>query len=337
MSSSRLKEDAMTMMRRQFLCLAAAAAGTPVASNLAWALSYPTRPVRIIVPAAAGGPSDVIGRIMAHKLGETWGQPFHVENLPAGAANVGTAVAAKAAPDGHTLIVISSSFVINPSLNAKLAYDPIKDFAPVTLVAVAPNVVTVNPALPVRSIRELIALLKANPGKYSYASAGAGQSGHLAGELFKLRFGLDLVHVPFNGGAGAMTATIGGHTQVAFNALPTAAQIIKDGKLRALAVTSAARAPEFPDVPTLAEAGVPDQESVYLQGIVAPAGTPKEIVSQLNREIVRTLAMPDVAERLAAIGFYPVGNSPEEFAIQIRNEIAKWGKVIHDANIGRVE
>ena len=327
----------MTLVRRQFLRLAVATAGAAVVPRLAWAQPYPARPVRIIVPAAPGGPSDVIGRIMAHKLAETWKQPFHVENLPAGASNVGTAVAAKSPPDGHTLIVISSSFVINPSLYAKLAHDPIKDFAPVTLVAVSPNVVTVNPSLPVHSIKELVALLKANPGKYSYASAGAGQSGHLAGELFKLRFGLDLVHVPFNGGAGAMTATIAGHTQVAFNALPTAAQVIKDGKLRALAVTSGVRAPAFPDVPTLAEAGVPDQESVFLQGILAPAGTPKEIISLLNREIVRVLQMRDAAERLAAIGFYPVGNSPEEFAGQIRSEITKWGNVIREAGIQRIE
>jgi tripartite-type tricarboxylate transporter receptor subunit TctC len=246
-------------------------------------------------------------------------------------------MAAKSPPDGYTLVVVSSSFVINPSLYVKLAYDPIKDFSAITLAAVSPNVVVVNPVLPVHTINELITLVKANPGKYSYASAGIGQSAQLAAELFKLTFDLDLVHVPFNGGAGAMAATIGGHTQVAFNAMPTAAQLIKDGKLRALAVTSGARAPEFPTVPTLAEAGVPDQQSVFLQGILAPAGTPKEIVDLINREIVEILAMPEVAERLASIGFYSVGNSPEEFEAEIRREVAKWGKVIRDANIGRVE
>jgi tripartite-type tricarboxylate transporter receptor subunit TctC len=235
------------------------------------------------------------------------------------------------------LIVISSSFVINPGLYAKLAHDPIRDFTPVTLVAVSPNVVTVNPSLPARTVSELIALVKANPGKYSYASAGTGQSGHLAGELFKLRFGLDLVHVPFNGGAGAMTATIAGHTQVAFNALPTAAQFIKDGKLRALAVTSGARSPEFPDVPTLQEAGVPDQQSVFLQGILAPAGTPTVIVDLLNREIRKILAMPDVAKQMAAIGFYVSTTSPQEFATLIQSEIARWTKVIRDASIAKVE
>ena len=327
----------MTVMRRRFLCLAGSLVGATVVPRLSLAQSYPARAVRIIVPTAPGGPSDVIGRVIAQRLSEIWRQPVHVENIPAGASNVGTAAAAKATPDGHTLIVISSSFVINPGLYAKLAHDPIRDFTPVTLVAVSPNVVTINPSVPARTVAELIALVKANPGKYSYASAGTGQSGHLAGELFKLRFGLDLVHVPFNGGAGAMTATIAGHTQVAFNALPTAAQFIKDGKLRALAVTSGARAPEFPDVPTLQEAGVPDQQSVFLQGILAPAGTPTVIVDLLNREISKILAMPDVAKQMAAIGFYVSTTSPQEFATLIQGEIARWTKVIRDASIAKVE
>src|SRR5262249_2581890 len=216
-------------------------------------------------------------------------------------------------------------------------YDPIKDFAPVTLVAASPNAVTVHPSVPARTIKELIALVKANPGKYSYASAGAGQSGHLAGELFKLRFGLDLVHVPFNGGAGAMTARIGGHTQMAFNALPAAGPNIKDGKLRALAVTSSRRAPEFPDVPTLAEAGAPDQESLFLQGIVAPAGTSKQTIDLLNREIISLLAKPDVAERLATIGFYVSTSSPEDFAALIKSEITKWSTVVREAGIEQIQ
>src|SRR5262249_50304750 len=201
---------------------------------LAQAQPYPTRPVRIIVPFAPGGPADVVGRVLAQKLSPTWTQPVHVENIPTGGGNVGAATAAKSPPDGHTLVVVGTNHVINPSLYVKLGYDPIKDFAPVTLVAVSPNVVAVNPSLPAHSIKELIALVKANPGKYSYASAGVGQSGHLAGELFKLRFGLDLVHVPFNGGAGAMTATIGGPTQVGFNAPPPAAADNKNGQAAAL-------------------------------------------------------------------------------------------------------
>jgi tripartite-type tricarboxylate transporter receptor subunit TctC len=327
----------MKPSRRNFLRLAAGASTLPSVSRFAWAQSYPTRPVRLIVPAAAGGPGDFIGRLIAQKLSESWGKQFIVEDIPTGAGNMAVGMVAKAPPDGHTLLVISTAFVINPGLYAKLAYDPIRDFAPVTLVAASPNAVTVHPSLPARTIKELIALVKANPGKYSYASAGAGQSGHLAGELFKLRFGLDLVHVPFNGGAGAMTATIGGHTQVAFNALPAAAPYIKDGKLRALAVTSSRRTPEFPDVPTLAEAGAPDQESLFLQGIVAPAGTPKQIIDLLNREIISLLAMPDVAERLATIGFYVRTNSPEDFGALIKSEITKWSKVIREAGIEQIQ
>jgi tripartite-type tricarboxylate transporter receptor subunit TctC len=205
------------------------------------------------------------------------------------------------------------------------------------LAVTSPHVLIVNPSFPANNVKELVALAKANPGKYSYASAGTGQSAQLAAELFKLAFGLDIVHVPFNGGAPAVNSTIGGHTPIAFNALPSAAPLIKEGKLRALAVTSGERAPEFPDVPTLAEAGAPGQESLYFQGIVAPAGTPKEVVDQLYRKIDKILARPDVKERLAAIGFGVTVRSPEDFQTQIKIETARWAKVIHDANIKRIE
>jgi len=327
----------MSLSRRAFLHLVSGAAALAAAPCFSWAQIYPTRLVRLIVPATAGGPGDFVGRLIASKLSEVLGKQVVVENIPTGGGNVALGMVAKAPPDGYTLLVMSTAFVINPGLYAKFPYDPIKDFAPVALVAASPNAVTVHPSLPASTIKELVALVKANPGKYSYASAGAGQSGHLAGELFKLRFGLDLVHVPFNGGAGAMTATIGGHTQVAFNALPAAGPNIKDGKLRALAVTSSRRAPEFPDVPTLAEAGAPDQESMFLQGIVAPAGTPKQIVDLLNREVLWVLAMPDVVERLATIGFYVSTNSPEEFSVLIKSEIAKWSKVIREAGIEQIQ
>jgi len=304
--------NVMQPLRRRFLSLACAAAALPVAT-IAAAQNYPTRPVRIIVPFAAGGPATVLAHVIAQPLTETFGQSFYVENLPTGASNVGTATAAKAPPDGYTLLIVTPSFVINPSLYPRLTYDPIRDFTPVMLAVTSPHVLIVNPAFPANSLQELIALAKANPGKYSYASAGTGQSAQLAAELFKLAFGLDIVHVPFNGGAPAMNSTIGGHTPMAFNALPSAAALIKEGKLRALAVTSGARAPEFPDVPTLAEAGAPGQESLFFQGIVAPAGTPKEIVDQLYREIDKILARPEVKERLAAIGFAVTVSSPEEF------------------------
>jgi tripartite-type tricarboxylate transporter receptor subunit TctC len=330
----------MQTCRRRFLRLAAAAAaaaGLPLAARMTAAQAYPTRPVRIIVPFAAGGPATVMAHLIAQPLSESWGQSFYVENLPTGASNVGSATAAKSPPDGYTLLVVTPSFVINPSLYAKLAYDPIRDFMPVILAVASPHVLLVNPSFPAKNVKELVALAKANPGKYSYASAGTGQSAQLAAELFKLAFGLDIVHVPFNGGAPAVNSTMGGHTQMAFNALPSAAALIKEGKLRALAVTSRERAPEFPDVPTLAEAGAPGQESLYFQGIVAPAGTPNDIVDQLYREIDKILARPDVKDRLAAIGFGVTISSPEEFQVQLKAEAARWAKVIRDANIKRIE
>ena len=327
----------MQPVRRRFLRLVGAAAVLPVSARLAGAQTYPTRPVRIIVPFAAGGPATVLAHLIAQPLSEAWGQSFYVENLPTCAINVGTATAAKSPPDGHTLLIVTPSFVINPSVYAKLAYDPIKDFTPVMLAVTSPHVLIVNPSFPAKSVKELIALAKANPGNYSYASAGTGQSAQLAAELFKLAFGLDIVHVPFNGGAPAMNSTVGGHTPMAFNALPSAAALIKEGKLRALAVTSAERTPEFPDVPTLAEAGAPGQVSLFFQGIVAPAGTPKEIVHQLYREIAKILARPEPKERLAAIGFAVTVSSPEEFQAQIKSETARWAKVIREADIKKIE
>jgi tripartite-type tricarboxylate transporter receptor subunit TctC len=319
------------MHRALALCLLLAVAPQ------AWGQSYPTRPVRVIVSAAAGGPSDVIGRVVAQKLGERLGQQFYVENIPAGAGNVAVGMVAKAAPDGYTLLSPTSAVVINPSLYTSLPYDTLRDFAPVTLVAASPHVLTVNPSVPARNVQELIALVKANPGKFSYASPGTGTTGQLAGELFKLSLGLDLTHVPFNGAAPAVLSTIGGHTPIMFTALPSAAANIKDGKLRALAVTSAKRYPEFPDVPTLAESGFPDQVSEFIACILAPAGTPKPVVDALQQEIARMIVLPDVKERLSAIGFTPVADTPEEFAAELKSEVARWGKVIADAKIPKIE
>ena len=303
----------------------------------AWGQTYPTHPVRVIVSAAAGGPSDVIGRVVAQKLGERLGQQFYVENIPAGAGNVAVGMVAKAVPDGYTLLSPTSAVVINPSLYANLPYDTLRDFAPVTLVAASPHVLTVNPSLPARSVQELIQLVRANPGKLSYASPGTGTTGQLAGELFKLSLGLDLTHVPFNGAAPAVLSTIGGHTPIMFTALPSAAANIKDGKLRALAVTSAERDPQFPDVPTLAELGFPDQVSTFIACILAPAGTPRPVVDTLQQEIARMIALPDVKERLAAIGFTPVANTPDAFAAELKREVARWAKVIADAKIPKIE
>jgi tripartite-type tricarboxylate transporter receptor subunit TctC len=325
------------LARRQLLRLAGSVAAFAAGASAAWPQTYPSRPVRMIVPFAPGGSVDIIGRIVAQKFADSLGGQFYVENIPTGATNVANAMTAKSPPDGHTILFVTSSFVINPSYYRKINYDAIKEFAPIALMAFSPHVLTVNLSIPVTNVKELIALVKRNPAKYSYASAGTGQSAQLAAELFKLAYGLDIVHVPFNGGAPAMAATIGGHTQIAFNALPSAASFIKDGKVRPLAMTSAKRDPEFPDVPTFAEAGVPNQESAFFVGAVAPAGTPADIVKLLNRELVRIIALPDVKEKLNFIGYTPETDTPQEFAAMMKSEIERWAKVIRESKIQQVE
>jgi tripartite-type tricarboxylate transporter receptor subunit TctC len=327
----------METIPRSTLILVCVALASVVCSTNGQAQTYPAHQVRVIVPAAAGGPSDVIGRILAQKLSERLGQQFYVENIPAAAGNVGIGMAAKAAPEGYTLLTPTSAIVVNPSLYAKLPYDTLKDFAPVTLVAASPHVMTASLSVPARDLKELIALVRANPGKYSYASPGTGTTGQLAGELFKLSLGLDMVHVPFNGGAPAILSTLGGHTPIAFTALPAAASYIKSGQIRALAVTSAQRSPEFPDVPTLAEQGFPEQVTEFVQCLLAPAGTPRDVVDTLYRETARIVALPDVKEQLRQIGYSPVANTPEEFGVQIKAEVAKWGMVIRAAGIKQIE
>jgi tripartite-type tricarboxylate transporter receptor subunit TctC len=295
--------------------------------------TYPVRSVRMIVPFAAAGPTDVIGRIVAQKLSEDLGQQFYVENVPGGGGNTGTAQAAKSPADGYTVLVVSTGFIINPSLYPKIPYDPFKDFAPITLIAASPNVLSVTPSVPAKSVKELIALIKANPGTYSFAQPGTGSTPHLSGELFKLSFGLDLVMVPFTGAGPAITSTIGGHTPIAFTALPPALASIQDGKLRGLAVLTGKRVTGLPDVPTMSEAGVPDQEADTLTGIVVPVGTPSEIVDLLHREIVKIVALPDVQEKLATLGFISIADTPAEFAARLKSEFAKWAKVVKDAGI----
>ena len=295
---------------------------------------YPSQPVRMIVPFAAGGPTDVIARVLAQKLSESLGQQFYVETLPGVGGNTGTARAAKSPPNGYTLCVTSTGFIVNPLLYAKgVPYDPVKDFVPVTLVAASPNVLSVNPAVPARTAQELISLVKANPGKYSFAQPATGSTPHLNGESFKLEFKLDLTMVPFNGAAPAVLSTVGGHTPIAFTALPSAITQIREGKLRALAVLSDKRALALPDVPTAAEAGMPGHEGDTLTGLVAPAGTPREIVERLYAEIRKLAASSDVSEKLAALGFDPVATRPEEFGERIRAETVRWAKVIREAKI----
>ena len=304
-----------------------------VFANAVSAQPYPSRQVRIIVPFAAGGPTDVISRILAQKLSDDIGQAFFVENHPGAGGNIGMGMVATAAADGYTILVASSSFVVNPSLYRKLSYDPFKNFIPVTIIGASPNVLVVHPSVQAKTVGELGRLIKANPGKYNFASPGIGTTPHLSGELFRLSLGVDLVNVPFNGAGPAINSVIGGHTPIGFTALTTAVQQANAGTLRALAVTGAKRSPALPDVPTMAEAGLSDQEAYTWQGVLVPAGTPKEVVDFLYRALLRVVAQADVKERFAALGFETVANSPDEFTAQIRSEVAKWGKVIHDADI----
>ncbi len=322
-----------TFVRVVACCAALLAAGAVWSQSPSSAQAWPARPVRMIVPFAPGGPTDVMARILAQKLSESLGQQFIVENRAGAGGNIGMGVAAKSPADGYTILVASSSYVVNPSLYAKSPYDPYKDFAPVTVAAASPNVLVVHPSIPAKSVKELVALVKANPGKYNFASPGTGTTPHLSGELFRLSLGLDLVHVPFNGAGPAIASTVGGQTPITFTALPPASQHVKNGTLRALAVTSSKRSQALPDVPTMAEADVHGQEAETMQGVLVPAGTPREIIDRLQREIVRIVALPEVKERLVALGFDSVANTPEEFAAYIKAEVAKWARVIREANI----
>jgi tripartite-type tricarboxylate transporter receptor subunit TctC len=321
------------MKRRQFLRYGAAAAATPMLSRGALAIDYPARPVRVIVTYAPGGQTDVAARLICGKMSEQLGRQFYVENIVGGSGNVGMGQAARAAPDGYTMLAAFSSYVINPALFPRIPYDPLHDFDPVSLAVTSTVVFVVNPGLPVSNIKELVALVRANPGKYSYASAGTGTTGHLAGEQFRLAVAPDLVHVPFSGGAPAMASVVAGHTPIGIGAPTVATTLINDGKLRALAITGKVRTQSLPDVPTLAESGYPDIEGDSFVGFVVPAGTPKDIVSLLNREIVRSLSTPEMKERQATLGNDIVASTPEEFSERIKAELAIWARVIKAANI----
>ena len=323
---------AMTLVRRQFLALAGIAAAPLPRPAVAHA--YPARPVRVIVPVAAGGANDTTARLFAQKLSESLGQQFYVENLPGAGGNLGIAAAARAPADGYTLLAGGGNFVINPSLYAKIPYDPVKDFTAVSLMCSSPHVLAVHPSVPASTVKEFIALVKARPGTLSYGSAGRGTPAHLAGEMFKLAFGLDIIHVPFTGGGPAITSTLGGHTPAIMSALPTGAPYIKAGNLRALAMMSGKRSSLLPDVPTMGEATGTELEADIVTGIVAPTGTPREVVDVLHRAIANVIAPADFRERLAALGFDPVASTAEQFSEWIKAEIAKWGKVIRDGNIG---
>jgi tripartite-type tricarboxylate transporter receptor subunit TctC len=324
--------------------LAAAAAvgffslGALLSADVAHAqAAYPTRAVKVIVPFPAGGSTDVIVRLVAQKLSASLGQQFYVENQTGAGGNIAMGQAASAPADGYTVLAVTNSFILNPSLYAKVPYDPIRDFAPLTMLATSPYVMVVHPPLPAQTVNEFVALVRASPGKFSYASAGLGTPSHLAAELFRAPLGLDLVHVPFGGGPPAVNAIIAGHTPVGFVALPTAAPQVKDGKLRALAVLSRTRSSLLPEVLTMTEAGFPDRDADIMSGMLVRAGTPGDIATRLQREMVAALASNDVKQRLATLGFEPVGNTAGEFAAWIGIELPRWRKVIRDISLPKVE
>jgi tripartite-type tricarboxylate transporter receptor subunit TctC len=297
---------------------------------------YPDRPVKIIVPFAAAGPTDVVARLIAQKLSEKYGQQFYTENMGGAGGNLGMAAVARSPADGYTILFSSSSYTVNPSLYAKSPYDPDRDFAPVTKAAGSPNGLFVHPSIPAKSVKELVDLLKANPGKYTFASPGIGTTPHLSSELFKLTFGLDFALAPFPGGGPSIQSVVGGHTPMCFQAIPPATPLVKDGKLRALAITAKTRSPALPDVPTLDELGIKGQEAETMQCVLVPAGTPKPIVDLLQTEIARIVNLPDVRDKMLAMGLEPDGMSPAEFAAYIKADVAKWKKVIADAKIPQI-
>jgi tripartite-type tricarboxylate transporter receptor subunit TctC len=305
-----------------------------VGSGRAAAETYPTRPVKIILPYPPGGPGDVIARIVAQKLSEGFGSQFYVENLPGAGGTIGAGIAANAPADGYTLLLGNQDMVIQQFIKAKVPYDPFKSFAPVAQIVAAPEMIVVHPSLPVHSMKELIELLRANPGKYSYASPGFGTSPHLACEwLFRLTYGLDVTHVPFQGGGPAVMSTLSGQTPILHIVLPAVATYVRDGKLRPLAVASTKRSPFFADLPTLQEALLPGHEIGFWTGILAPAGTPDEIVRRLHKQIAAMIALPDVKERLATLGFDPAVDTPEAFAALIKSQSDLWGKIVRDASL----
>ncbi len=300
------------------------------------AQTYPVRPIRVIVPFAPGGPTDIIGRVMAVKLTEALGQQVVIDNRGGAGGNIGLAMAARAANDGYTFLLVSSSLMVNPSLYAKPGFDPVKDFIAITCVAASSNIITAHASQPFKNAKELVALVKANPGKYNYASPGAGTTPHLSGELLRLSLGIDIAHIPYTGAGPVVQAVLANQVTTGITAVPPVVPHIKAGSIRGIAVLAPKRSANIPDVPTAVEVGVSGIDSDTKQGFLAPAGTPKPIIDRMHREVVKLMHLPDVKERMAALGFDIVADSQQEFARTVNEEIAKWGKTIREAKI-RVE
>jgi len=296
--------------------------------------AYPSKPIRLIVPFSPGGPADVLARVVGDKIGASMGKPVVVDNRAGAGGNIGMALGAKAAPDGYTLVLApAGNLTVNPSLYRNVPYDVAKDFAPVTVVAAVPNILVVHPSIPAKNLTEFIAYAKSHPGQLNFSSPGAGSGAHLAGELFKSMVGADMVHVPFNGIAPAVTAVLAGDVQLMFAGAPAVLQHVRAGKLHALGVASLKRIAAAPDLPTLSESGLAGFDVTSWYSIVAPAGTPPEIVARLQREIDKALREPDVREKLAGLGAEPIANTPAEFAAMIKTETAKWSEIVKSAKI----
>ena len=310
-----------------FVCALACCAGIlPVEAR---AQTYPAKPIRLVVPFPPGGSLDVVARAIGQRLAEAWGQPVIIDNRPGAGGNIGADLVAKSAPDGYTILEGAlSTHAVNVSLYGKMPYDPVKDFAPITLVAITPNVLVVSRSFPVNSVPELIAYAKSHPGKLSFGSGSNGSAGHLAGELFKSEAGVDMVHVPYKGGAPALQALLAGDTQLMFDNLANSTPQLKAGRLKALAVTTAKRSVLAPDLPTLAETGLPGFDIYTWWGFMAPAGTPKEIVTKWNAEVTRILGTPEMKQFFAQQGAEPAPTTPEEFAALIKSEIPKYAKIV---------
>src|SRR5467141_2756227 len=295
--------------------------------------AWPSKPIRFILPFPPGGGTDILGRIISERLAAHLGQPVVIENRGGAGGNVGAEAAAKSAPDGYTIVLVAPSLAISPSLYSKLNYDPVKDFAPISLVATVPNVMVTHPSVPANTLAEFLRLAKTKPGEMNFGSGGSGTSNHLAGELFNIVAGVKLVHVPYKGVNLAMNDVLSGQIHLVVIGVPAVAPHIKAGKLRALALVAPQRAAALPEVPTAAEAGLPNFEVTTWYGVLAPAGTPKTIVTRLNAELVKAMHAPDLKERLAAMATDPATSTPEEFADYIKREIAKWGEVVRQAGL----
>lgn len=295
------------------------------------AQNFPVKPIRVIVPLAAGGPGDVLARVIGQKLSEHVGQPVIIDNRPGANTNIGTEFVAKAPPDGYTLLATASTLTINPSMYATLSYDPLRDFAPLTLIASTPLVLVVHPSLPVKSVKELIALARSKPGQLNYGSAGNGSALHLAGEMFNSLARVELVHVPYKGVTNAFSDLLGGQISIMFPGAPIALPQVKAGKLRALGTTGAGRTAAAPELPPIGESGLPGYEVSVWYGVLAPAGTPTAVINRLHAEISKIVQLPEIKERWAVLGAEPLHNTPEQFAALLKADLGKWAKVVRDS------